>query len=85
MIYRCLLALMLCCAVVHAEKPSADLILTNGKIWTVDSKIPEAQALAVIGKRIIAVGTNAEIESLKGPHTKVIDLNFRSLHLYQLQ
>jgi predicted amidohydrolase YtcJ len=75
MIYRSLLILMFCCAVVQAEKPSADLILTNGKIWTVDSKLPEAQALAVIGKSIIAVGTNAEIESLKGPQTKVIDLN----------
>src|SRR5262245_55201254 len=75
MTYRWLFILMLFCAIVHAGQPSADLILTNGKIWTVDSKMPEVQAIAVIGERIIAVGTNAEIESLKGPHTKVIDLN----------
>jgi predicted amidohydrolase YtcJ len=67
--------LILICAIIYAEQPSADLILTNGKIWTVDSKLPEAQALAVIGERIIAVGTNAEMQSLKGHHTKVIDLN----------
>jgi predicted amidohydrolase YtcJ len=75
MISKLLLVLMLLCPFVYAEKPSADLILTNGKIWTVDAKLPEAQAIAVVGKRIIAVGTNAEIESLKGPQTKVIDLN----------
>jgi predicted amidohydrolase YtcJ len=75
MTYRLLFIFILLSTLVHAEKPSADLILTNGKIWTVDSKLPEAQALAVIGERIIAVGTNAEIDNLKGPHTKVIDLN----------
>ena len=36
-------------------KPSADLIVTNAKIWTVDKTRPHAEALAVLGERIVAV------------------------------
>lgn len=54
-------------------KPVADLIVTHAKVWTVDDAHPQAQAVAVLGDRIIAVGTPAEIESLRGPNTKVID------------
>jgi len=55
------------------SKPSADLIITNAKVWTVDKAHPTAQAVAVIGDRIIAVGSNTEIDVLHGPGTKVID------------
>ena len=52
----------------------ATLVLRNGKIVTVDDKLPEAQAVAVRGDRIVAVGSNAEIQRHIGPATKVIDL-----------
>ncbi len=52
----------------------ATLVLRNGKIVTVDDKVPEAQAIAVRGDRIAAVGSNADIQRYIGPGTKVIDL-----------
>jgi predicted amidohydrolase YtcJ len=52
----------------------ASLVLRNGKIVTVDDKVPEAQAIAIRGDRITAVGSNAEIQRYVGPATKVIDL-----------
>jgi predicted amidohydrolase YtcJ len=52
---------------------SADLIVTNGRVLTMDGDMPRAEAVAVSGGRIAAVGTDAEIAALKGPHTKVID------------
>ena len=54
-------------------KPAADLILTNAKIWTVDKTLPTAQAVAVLGERIVAVGSNADVEAWRGTHTQVID------------
>ncbi len=41
------------------SKPTADLIITNAKVWTVDKAHPTAQAVAVLGDRIIAVGANS--------------------------
>jgi predicted amidohydrolase YtcJ len=57
-----------------AQAPPADLVLTNGRIVTVDDARPEAQAMAVSGDRIEALGTADEIKRLIGPNTKVIDL-----------
>jgi predicted amidohydrolase YtcJ len=51
-----------------------DLALVNGKIWTVNDRQPEAQAVACRNGRIIAVGTNDEIRALFGTVTKVLDL-----------
>jgi predicted amidohydrolase YtcJ len=55
------------------SKPSADLIIINAKIWTVDKAHPTAQAVAVLGDRIVAVGSGAEIEAWRGPATHVVD------------
>lgn len=52
---------------------SADLVLVNAKIWTVDQAKPEAEALAVWNGQILAVGSDADIKKLVGPKTKVID------------
>lgn len=52
----------------------ADLILTNGKIWTGNSPSIFAEAVAIKGNKVIRVGTSAEIRSLGGTNTKVIDL-----------
>ena len=57
-----------------AQAP-ADLVLTNGRIVTVDDARPEARAMAVSGARIEAMGTADEIKRLVGPNTKVIDLH----------
>ena len=64
----CILASMLA-----QSKPTADLIITNAKIWTVDRAHPTAQAVAILGDRIIAVGSNADVDVLRGTGTKVID------------
>jgi hypothetical protein len=52
----------------------ADLILLNGKVWTVNPKQPEAEAVACIGNRIVAVGTTVEIKAWAGERTRVIEL-----------
>lgn len=55
------------------SKPAADLIITNAKIWTVDASLPTAQALAVLGERIVAVGSNTEVDAWRGLHTQLFD------------
>lgn len=60
-------------------QPAADLIIENAKVWTVDKAIPSAQAVAVLGDRIVAVGSNAEVEVWRGPQTQVLDAAGRLL------
>ena len=55
----------------------ANLILLNGKIVTMDAAGSTVQALAASGDRIIAVGTNSDIEPLRGKNTLTIDLKGR--------
>ncbi|MDE0074121.1 MAG: amidohydrolase [Gammaproteobacteria bacterium] len=55
----------------------ADLVLTGGKVVTVDDARPEAEALAVTGYTITAVGTNEEIAGHVGPSTEVVELDGR--------
>jgi predicted amidohydrolase YtcJ len=55
------------------SKPAADLIIINAKVWTVDHARPTAQAVAVLGDRIIAVESNADVETLRSAATRVID------------
>jgi hypothetical protein len=57
----------------------ADVVLSNGKIITVDDRFSIAQAVAVRGDRIVAVGTNQEIMRLAGPNTRRVDLRGRSV------
>jgi predicted amidohydrolase YtcJ len=59
--------------------PAADLIIQNARIWTVDPGHPEAQAVAVLGDRIVAVGSTKETRAWRGPHTQVIDAAGRRL------
>jgi predicted amidohydrolase YtcJ len=56
---------------------AADLILLSAKIWTGDSKNPEAEALAVRDGRIVAIGMDDAIGKLKGPKTIVVDGKWR--------
>jgi predicted amidohydrolase YtcJ len=64
---------------LSAQQPAPDIILTNGKIITVDDQFQIAQAVAVRGDRIVAVGTNQNITRLAGPSTRRIDLRGRSV------
>ncbi len=68
--------MMLLSAGIHVAgaQPEASLALVNGKIWTGAEAQPRAEAVACLGSRIAAVGSNQEIRKWIGPHTRVIDL-----------
>jgi predicted amidohydrolase YtcJ len=76
---RLSLALFLTLGLIQACKASpegnmVDLALVNGKVWTGDPGRPWAEAVAVRGDRIFAVGTTAEVRKLAPAGTKVVDL-----------
>ena len=60
-------------AAVAQSKPAADLIITHAKVWSVDQAHPSAQAVAVLGDRIVAVGSSADVDAWRGPHTHVLN------------
>jgi predicted amidohydrolase YtcJ len=60
------------------EALSADLVLINGRVLTMDAHDRVAQAVAVRDGKIVAVGANAEVESLAGTATRIIDLDGRT-------
>lgn len=62
---------------VAAEK--ADYVFKNGAIYTIDSKNPQAQAIAITGKYITYVGTNNGVRAFVGDKTQVIDLKGQML------
>ena len=66
-------------APVAAGTGLADLILTNGKIITVDAAFTVAQALAIAGDRILAVGSDAAMARVSGPTTRVVDLKGKTV------
>ncbi len=72
-----LIFLLISQQILQSQMPKADLIFINGKIWTVDKTKPNAQAVAIIGDKIVAVGSNSEIRKYAGKNTKVIDLKGR--------
>jgi hypothetical protein len=61
------------------EDGAADLVLRNAVVHTVDPARPRAQALAIRGGRILAVGSNEEVQTLVGPETRVRDLGGRTV------
>lgn len=62
------------CAAPEPAHETADLVVRGGPIATVNEAQPEAQAVAVRGPWIVAVGTDAEIEPWIGPETQVLEL-----------
>ncbi len=58
-----------------AQVVPADLVIQNGRIVTVDTRVPEAQALAARDGKIVAIGTTADLARYLGPSTQVIDLH----------
>ncbi|MEO6525193.1 MAG: amidohydrolase [Gemmatimonadaceae bacterium] len=73
---RPLLALLLATSLAPTAlaQPRVTMALVGGHVVTVDSTRPEAEAVAIAGDRIVAVGTSAEIRALVTPATRVIDL-----------
>lgn len=65
----------------RAQTPQtpADLVLTNGAVLTVDPRDSVAEAVAITGGRIVAVGTSAQIKAHVGPATQVVDLAGRAV------
>ncbi len=55
----------------------ADLLLLSAKIWTGDPAHASAEALAVRGGRIVAIGSRSEVARLRGPNTKMLDAKGR--------
>ena len=51
----------------------ADLIIKNARIYTMDEALPLAESVALWGNRILAVGSNDQLEPLAGPNTTIID------------
>ena len=72
-----LLLLTLVSKAANPPPAAADLILVNGKVWTVDERQPAAQALAVRASRLVKVGSDTEVLALQGAATQVIDLHGR--------
>ena len=68
------LILAACIGLTLPASGQVDMIALHGKIWTENPAQPEAQALAIVGHRLVAVGTDEEIERLAGPQTRRIDL-----------
>jgi len=78
-LYVLLAAIACATPMLHAQQAAPDLILTNGKIITVDERFTIAQAVAIKGDRIVAVGANQAIAQLAGPNTRRIDLMGRTV------
>jgi predicted amidohydrolase YtcJ len=68
------LSMAIACAPASSEEP-ADLVIHNGKVVTVDDAMPEAEAVAARGGRIVFVGSSSDAQAFIGPDTEVIDLD----------
>jgi predicted amidohydrolase YtcJ len=60
-----------------APQAAADLVLENGRIYTVDASRSWAEAVAVRGGRFVYVGGNSGVQDFKGPGTEIVDLDGR--------
>ena len=75
-ILHCLIIIALALAAVSCnKKQQADMIITNAKIWTGNDLRPLAEAMAVSGDTLVAVGTNRDILKFRGSNTVVTDMN----------
>jgi hypothetical protein len=61
------------------KPPSADVVLKNGNIYTVNARAPKAEAVAIKGDRIVFVGSNRGAQAYVGQNTRVVDLNGKTV------
>lgn len=77
------LFLFVALVVAHSPQTSrlggATLVVRNGRVWTGDRAHPRAEAMAIVGERIAAVGTDTEIAAWIGPETLVLDARGKSV------
>ena len=73
------LVLASCRTATSSPETPVSLVVVNGKVFTADPARPWAEALAITGDRISAVGTTAEVRKLAGPSTRVVDLGGRTV------
>jgi hypothetical protein len=82
---RALLVALLATAALSAQRPilprppAPDLVLFNGKVITVDRSFSVHDAVAIIGDRIMAVGSDDQMKTVAGPATRLIDLKGRAV------
>lgn len=64
-----------------ADRPPhpADTVILNARIYTVNPRQPWAEAIAISGEKIVAIGSRKQIQSLRGPATRLIDAGQRLL------
>ena len=62
-------------AVSGGQQEPADIVFTNGKVYTASDKQARAEAVAIKGNRIVFVGTNGGARRFSGPNTRVVDLH----------
>ncbi|MDZ7414436.1 MAG: amidohydrolase family protein, partial [candidate division KSB1 bacterium] len=70
---QCVLFSVLLCVLAAGCRPGADLIVINAKVWTVNQAQPVAEAVAVRGDKIVAVGTTNGVGKYRRARTTVID------------
>ena len=58
---------------LYAASNSAEILVLHGKVYTVNAREPWTEAVAISGDKIVAVGSDKEIERYRGANTKVID------------
>src|SRR5690349_17259517 len=74
-----MLASTLVCLIACASAPAPDTVIVNAKVFTANPSQPWAQAIAIIGDRIIAVGDSAAIAAMAGSKTRRIDAGGRAI------
>lgn len=67
------MVMLLCFPGLNIAQNKADIIITNAKITTLDDQLPDAEAIAIAGNKILAVGNTREVLRLKRATTKIID------------
>lgn len=75
--FICSLSAFLALPLLQTQEP--DLILYNANFWTVDEKLPRAQAVAISAGRFFAVGTNGEVLHLATGRSRKLDLGGKTV------
>jgi predicted amidohydrolase YtcJ len=73
------ITLLLCMPGLTIAQHKADIIITNAKITTLDDQLPNAEAIAIAGNKIMAVGNTRDMLRLKRATTKIIDAKGKTL------
>ena len=78
--WRVILAALVVVSSLEAQPTrAADLVITNARVWTGDKLHPHAEAVAILGERIVAVGSATEMNVWRGASTRVLDATGRLL------